>query len=151
MPNADWTWAIDESIPSVRGAGRDVQEEILAQLKRLHWDDHDLFGVRLALEEALVNAIKHGNRHDAAKRVRIVCKASPRRLWVSIADEGTGFDPSSVPDPTDDERLDVPSGRGIALMKAFMCRVEYKSCGNCVVMEKRRNVNGVHRPGRADE
>ncbi|MEX0586423.1 MAG: ATP-binding protein [Pirellulales bacterium] len=137
------TWSIDEVIPSERGAGRAVQDRVLGELSRRKWNEGELFGVRLALEEAIVNAIKHGNQHDATKQVRIACEVSDDRLWVSVADEGPGFDPDRVPDPTFDERLEIPSGRGIALMKAFMCQVQYTAGGNCVVMEKRRFFYGA--------
>ena len=63
---------------------------------------------------------------------------SPERLWIQIRDEGAGFNPEEVPDPTDPDHLEIPSGRGIMLMRAFMTRVEYNDLGNCVVMEKQR-------------
>jgi serine/threonine-protein kinase RsbW len=74
--------------------------------------------------------------------VHIACKLSPQRIWFEITDEGPGFDPADVPDPTNDDNLDYPSGRGIMLMRSFMCRVEYNASGNCVVMEKHRSRAG---------
>jgi serine/threonine-protein kinase RsbW len=133
-----WDWSIEEVIPSKRGAGRHVIEEVLERLSRHRWSSHDIFGVRLALEEAIVNAIKHGNGSDANKLVRVVCKVSQERFWVEVADEGRGFDPADVPDPTDPARLDAPNGRGIMLMKNYMNRVEYNDRGNIVTMEKQR-------------
>ena len=131
-------WSIDERLPSTFGAGQALQEEILRQMEARGWSQTDVFAVRLALEEALANAIKHGNRHDAGKSVHLNCHISDERLEVQIADEGPGFDPNYVPDCTEDEQLEVPSGRGIMLMRAFMCRVEYNESGNRVRMEKRR-------------
>ncbi|MCL6501030.1 MAG: ATP-binding protein [Pirellulales bacterium] len=138
MPEEAWTWSVQQAIPSETGAGKRILEEVLDQLAAQQWGDHDIFGVHLALEEALVNAIRHGNRSDASKRVHVHCKISADRVWVEIRDEGAGFDPRAVPDPTDDENLEVPSGRGIMLMRTFMSRVEYNEQGNCVVMEKHR-------------
>ena len=129
---------MERVIPSQTGAGKAILEEVLERLECCGWIQHDIFGVHLAMEEALVNAIKHGNRHDATKQVRVVCKISPERVFIEIADEGSGFNPDAVADPTDLENLEVPSGRGIMLMRSFMSRVQYNDRGNCVVMEKQR-------------
>ena len=141
MCNESWACLIEERIPSQKGAGEAVQSRILAALESHHWADPDLFGIRLAFEEALVNAMKHGNRHDEQKWVRVVCKLSEERIRIEITDEGPGFELEGVPDPTDEAQLEVPNGRGIMLMRAFMCRVEYNAAGNCVVMEKQRGVS----------
>ncbi|HEY5313242.1 MAG TPA: ATP-binding protein, partial [Pirellulales bacterium] len=108
----------------------------MRQLKQHGWPPEDMFGVRLALEEALVNAIKHGNHSDATKCVHFSCKLGPDRLWLEIRDEGCGFNPQAVPDPTDAAHVALPNGRGLLLMRAYMSRVEYNAAGNCVVMEK---------------
>ncbi|HID75882.1 MAG TPA: ATP-binding protein, partial [Planctomycetaceae bacterium] len=67
------------------------------------------------------------------------CRISDDKVRVEIADEGEGFDPEAIPDPTDDEYLDMPSGRGVMLMRNFMTRVEYLEGGTRVVMEKERS------------
>ncbi len=126
------------SIPSQSGKGQEVQERIVALLEQMEYPMRDVFGVRLALEEALVNAIKHGNGMDPAKIVKIECQITPDRVWVRIQDEGQGFDRDSLPDPTLEENLDKPSGRGILLMSEFMTRVEYNERGNCVTLIKSR-------------
>ena len=135
-------WQCDCGIPSRLGAGADIQEQILSQLGRNHWPQRDVFGVQLAIEEALVNAIKHGNRSDSSKQVHIACRLFPDRLAIVITDEGSGFDPSSVPDPTAPENLESPCGRGIMLMRSFMSRVEFAPPGNSVLMEKTRTEPG---------
>ena len=98
-----------------------------------------MFGFRLALEEAVVNAIKHGNRLDKNKHVYVVCRSTPEGVWIKITDQGQGFDPEAVPDCTDPAHIDSPNGRGIMLMRNYMSRVEYNDVGNVVVMEKRRD------------
>ncbi|MBL9122710.1 MAG: ATP-binding protein [Planctomycetaceae bacterium] len=138
MKNDRCLWEAEWVIPSELAEGSRVLEEILEQLANHEWGTHDIYSVRLALDEAIVNAIKHGNRHDESKQVRIACKLRPRELWVEIADEGPGFDPTAVPDCTCEENLEVPSGRGLMLMRCFMSRVEYNQRGNSVVMEKQR-------------
>jgi serine/threonine-protein kinase RsbW len=138
MSHSTWTWTLEHAIPSQRGAGRSVIDEVLGQLEQHRWTSRDVFSVRLALEEAIVNAIKHGNRLDGRKQVRVTCKVSIDRLWIKIADEGGGFKPEHVPDPTDPANLERPCGRGIMLMRSYMNRVEYNDVGNVVEMEKQR-------------
>lgn len=135
-------WSLDRRIASDLAVGRAIQEEVLNVLDAHGWDSGSVFGVRLAFEEAIVNAIKHGNRHADDKDVHVVAKLYADRLRLQITDEGPGFDPTAVPDCTDDERLEVPCGRGIMLMRSFMCHVEYNDVGNRVVMEKRRPTEG---------
>ena len=101
--------------------------------------DHDIFSIKLALEEALVNAIKHGNQLDPDKSVRVSYRITPDRFDVKITDEGPGFNPEDVPDPTAPENLERPCGRGLLLIRGFMTSVEYKGKGNVVAMSKVRN------------
>src|SRR5438874_1563363 len=76
-----------------------IQDQIEAQLKLHQFEDRDIFSIRLALEEALVNAIKHGNQLDRSKKVHVQCSFRDDRFEVAIADEGPGFNPEDVPDP----------------------------------------------------
>jgi serine/threonine-protein kinase RsbW len=112
--------------------------EVLTQLEQLGWGCSELFAIQMALEESLTNAIRHGNRCDEAKLVRVECRASPERFWLRVEDEGPGFKPDKVPDCTADENLERCGGRGLALIKAYMTRVEYNDRGNSVTMEKHR-------------
>ena len=139
MSNDSRIWRLQHVIPSELSAGKQVLDDILRRLHESEWDEDDIFGVHLSLEEALVNAIKHGNRLDVAKQVRIDCELSSYGLRIEIADQGPGFDPCSVPDCTEDENLDCPSGRGIMLMRTFMSSVEYNDAGNRVTMRKERS------------
>lgn len=134
-----WTWTSDIRIPNNTTAGKQVVEELLAQLTQNSWGEHDTFGVHLAIEEAMVNAIKHGNQDDPEKTVHVSCQVSPDEVRIEIQDEGEGFDPADVPDPTEEENLEVPSGRGLMLMRTFMTSVEYNDAGNQVIMYKDRN------------
>ena len=130
------SWRIDQIIPSDTAAGKRLLDEILKQLAVHDWTQRDIFSVHLAMEEALVNAIKHGNCCDLAKHVHVVCQVSRERMSVVIRDEGEGFNPDEVPDPTDPDNLEVPSGRGVLLMRSFMSSVEYNGAGNTVTMTK---------------
>jgi serine/threonine-protein kinase RsbW len=132
----------DVVIPSDPGEARRVQEQIERLLESRAAGDH-VFGIKLALEEALVNAIKHGNQMDRAKKVHISYRLLPDRFDVHITDEGTGFDPADVPDPTAVENLERPCGRGLMLMRHYMSEVAFTGRGNCVSMSKLfRNTNG---------
>jgi serine/threonine-protein kinase RsbW len=113
-------------------------QDILERLAQLGWNGRELFGVEMALEESLTNAIRHGNRFDESKTVSVECKISKERFWLRVRDEGPGFCPGEVPDCTDDEHLFCPGGRGLALIRAFMTNVEHNECGNCLTMEKIR-------------
>jgi serine/threonine-protein kinase RsbW len=128
--------AADVTIPSDPTEARRVQDEIEQLLHALHINERDVFSIKLAIEEALVNAIKHGNQMDRAKTVRIAYQLHPDRFQIQITDEGTGFDPCDVPDPTAFENLERPCGRGLMLMRHYMSEVAFNDRGNCVTMSK---------------
>jgi len=138
-----WIEEFDVRIPSSTTEGQKVQERIITLLEELEFPARGIFGVRLALEEALVNAIKHGNGLDPNKQVHVACQISSEKVRIVIEDEGDGFRPQDVPDPTEDENLEKPCGRGIMLMRAFLSVVEYNDRGNRVILEKNRNDDGA--------
>jgi len=113
-----------------------VEKEILKVLSEASCDEHKIFSIKLALEEAVMNAIRHGNKHDPAKKVRISYLLKNGTIKISVEDEGCGFDPSRVPNCTEKERLELPHGRGIFLMRSFMDSVDFNEVGNKVVMTK---------------
>lgn len=121
-------------IHDVREQIEAAQADLLADLERYGFDEASCFAIRLALEEAMVNAFRHGNKSDPEKRVTIEWEASPERVILHVEDEGDGFDPESVPDPTAEENLEIPSGRGLMLIRAYMTEVEYSELGNRVSM-----------------
>lgn len=127
----------DEIIPSDTLRGQEVQERIIGLMHQFGFSDRDIFSMRLALEEGIINAIKHGNRMDLGKSVRITWGISDARVRVVIVDEGVGFNPEDIPDPTADENLERPSGRGIMLMKAFLDLMHYNERGNELTLEKK--------------
>ena len=125
------------TISSQLASARKVEQHLIAELHRHNYSDDCLFAIRLALEEALSNAIKHGNGLDPEKTVTVQFSVTPEQICLIITDQGRGFDPDAVPDPTTDEHLEDPSGRGITLMRAYMDEVAYNSRGNEVRMVKR--------------
>jgi serine/threonine-protein kinase RsbW len=135
-PDSAAKYAVNLVIPSDPAEARSIQEQIEQLLQERQAHDHDIFSIRLALEEALVNAIKHGNQSDPGKKVRISYRVLADRFEVAISDEGTGFNPNDVPDPTAAENLERPCGRGLMLMRHYMSEVHYNDSGNAVVMSK---------------
>jgi serine/threonine-protein kinase RsbW len=127
---------VDVVIPSDPAEARRVQEDIERLLRANHASEKEIFGIRLALEEALVNAIKHGNQMDRSKTVKVVSSVEAERFEVEVTDEGTGFDPGDVPDPTAVENLERPCGRGLMLMRYYMSEVSFSPRGNSVRMAK---------------
>ncbi|MFO1008416.1 MAG: ATP-binding protein [Planctomycetaceae bacterium] len=115
-----------------------VQCQIVDWLKERQYPAPDQFGVRLSLEEGLMNAIKHGNRGDLSKSVRVFCEVTDARTYIEIHDQGVGFDPAAVPDPLAEENLEKASGRGLLLMRQFMSKVEFRDHGRLLVLEKHR-------------
>ena len=92
--------------------------------------------VKLALDEALCNSIRHGNKEDINKKVKIEVQISPEKLCFKISDEGEGFDVSSLPDPKDPENLNNEGGRGVLLMAYYMDKIEYNEKGTEVILTK---------------
>ena len=118
-----------------------MEETLLKDARRMGYSKGCLFAIKLALEEGLNNAIKHGNRSDPHKAVEVQYRIAPDRVEIAITDQGSGFDPNVVPDPTADENIEKPTGRGIMLMRAYMDEVRFSPAGNQVQMVK-RNVPG---------
>jgi serine/threonine-protein kinase RsbW len=118
---------VDGVLTAVRGA-----------LAAAGYSERALLEVGLALEEALVNALKHGNRGDARKHVCVQWEVSARRALLAVEDQGHGFDPAGVPDPLAPENRRKPSGRGVLLMRHCLSWVRFNERGNRVTLCKLR-------------
>jgi serine/threonine-protein kinase RsbW len=90
--------------------------------------------LRVGLTEALANAMLYDNRQDPRKRVRVEATVTPAEISVSFTDEGIGFDPSALPDPTLPANIMRSRGRGIFLIRHLMDRVEFNEKGNSIRM-----------------
>lgn len=128
--------SLNFNIASDLAAARDVQRDVMGAVAAHGYSENAVFAIKLSLEEALVNAIKHGNKLDPKKRVRVHADVSERQCEIVIEDEGPGFDRSTVPDPTADENLTKCSGRGLLLIEAYMTSVEYSKGGRRVRLLK---------------
>jgi len=126
-------------IPSRLEDAAEVQKRIIRDVDAAGYNENAVFAIRLALEEALSNAVRHGNCGDESKRVSIEYTVDDQAVQIVVEDEGCGFVPHSLPDPTATENLDRPCGRGVMLMKAYMTEVHFNSRGNRVTLVKRRD------------
>lgn len=122
-----------------------VEQRVLDAMERYGYNDAESFAVKLSMEESLANAIKHGNRYDPQKQVEIHFEVDHRKTVITVIDEGNGFDPQKIPDPTRDENLEKPSGRGIMLIRAYMDEVQYNDRGNQICMIKRKTTTASSR------
>ena len=123
-------------IPSTPQGRQEAEVEIMMRVGELGFSEEARFSIKLATEEAVTNALKHGNHFDKNKRVVIRYYCDQKNFTLSVKDEGEGFDPDKVPDPTAPENLRLPYGRGIMLMSAYMDRIEFSPKGNEVTMVK---------------
>src|SRR5215831_16686923 len=114
---------MEHCLQSHYSAIADVKAGLVPELQQNGFTASVIFAIELALEEALSNAIKHGNRFDRDKSVHFSYLIEDNSITITIRDEGVGFDPSLVPDPTSPERLEESSGRGIFLMRTYMDEV----------------------------
>lgn len=115
------------------------KQAVSQELQQCGYREDATFAIKLALEEALINAVKHGNGCDPAKCVTVRYAVTPQKVIILVRDEGKGFIPDQIPDPTAPERLPIPSGRGIMLMRAYMDEVEFRDQGREVYLMKRRS------------
>ena len=112
-----------------------AENALMGALTRFGYADAARFAVRLALEEALVNAFRHGHKLlPPTTPIRFEFIITRQTVTLDIEDQGPGFDPGKVRDPTLEENLEIPTGRGLLLMRAYMASVDYLGRGNRVRM-----------------
>lgn len=121
-------------IPSTPSASEQVCQRIVSKLEDSDFSKEDVFAVHLALQEAFINAVKHGNKMDPTKKVKIEYSLGLDKIEISITDEGVGFDPVAVPDPRAGKNLFKPNGRGLLLIRSYMDVVKYNEQGNTLRM-----------------
>ena len=128
------------TLPSRIEAVNEAAAALARTLSDLEADEQLAFGLDMAIREAVTNAVMHGNKQDEAKEVRVNIKSSPEAIEISVHDEGQGFNPTEVPDPTAAENIMKSSGRGIFFMRNFVDEVEWlirPEGGTTVRMTKR--------------
>lgn len=128
---------IDLELPSDLTLMNSVLEYLLDRVDKLGLVQVEQSNLFVALDEAFVNAVKHGNRNDPGKLLRVTAELSAREAIFTIEDEGDGFDVHEIPDPTDPANLFKSSGRGVLLIYNIMDEVEYTRGGAKLRMVKR--------------
>jgi serine/threonine-protein kinase RsbW len=115
-------------------------DQLMRFISKFRIAEGDNFGIELALREALVNAIVHGNQEDSYKRVYVNCRCSADgEVSIEVQDEGLGFNHEAVPDPTSPDNRLLTHGRGLYLMRKLMDKVDFEQGGSVVHMRKRAN------------
>jgi serine/threonine-protein kinase RsbW len=129
------------TLPSTLSTVETVEAKTNEYAQKAGFDEDTASQISMVSREAAVNAVLHGNKKDPNKQVHATFTLTSENLTIQVADEGEGFDPSSVPDPLSPEGLLRPSGRGIFLMRAIMDEVHFRqlSHGAEITLVKHRN------------
>ena len=114
-----------------------MTDRICQALAECPLSDKDRFHLKLVVHEALTNAAEHGNHSDPTKHVTVACRCGPDQVTLVVDDEGEGFDPSTLPDPTAGENLLKESGRGVFLIRAYADECRFENGGRRTVIVKR--------------
>lgn len=128
---------IEFEFPSTIKLMHAILDYLMKRVEKVGVADAQSSNLFVALDEAFVNAVKHGNKFDADKIVRVTAEVSPTEARFTIEDEGEGFDVASIPDPTDPENLFKTSGRGVLIIHNIMDEVSYNESGNRITMIKK--------------
>ena len=131
---------IEFELPSDVSLMHSILNYLVERVTKLGVINPEQSNLFIALDEAFVNAVKHGNRYDTNKTVHIIADLSPQEARFTVEDEGEGFNPKEIPDPCDPENLFRTSGRGVLLIHNIMDEVEYSERGNRLTMVKRPNI-----------
>jgi len=107
---------------------------ILDKVEANNFSQEDIFAIHLAMEEAFLNAVKHGNKMNPDKEIKVDYTVGLDKVEISMTDEGNGFDSDSVPDPRYGENLYKTKGRGLFLIRSYMDVVEFNEQGNRIRM-----------------
>jgi len=117
---ADASRTVEQVLDSTLESVDQAERLTLEVARESGFGEEDLDRIGMSVRECMVNAVVHGNRYNAKKKVRLSLSRTPERLTIRIADQGEGFDPDAVPDPVATDNLFRQSGRGVFLMKTFM-------------------------------
>jgi len=132
--------------PSTLEARAEAEKQIMDYLDQNGCvNEEEIFSIKLALEESLVNAIRHGNKFDTKKNVMLAYGFEGEDFKLEIEDEGEGFDFDHLPDPTDPANIERPHGRGVMLMRHYMDSISFNEAGNRVILIKKMSRNNMRK------
>lgn len=123
-------------IPNDSHLLKEVSKRLIGELKERGVQEDIVFDVHVGFEEALRNAMVHGNKSEPGKQVTVETEITDNSVTISVEDEGDGFDHKMLPDPTHQDNLLKESGRGVYLMRHLMDEIRYENGGRRVVMVK---------------
>jgi len=132
---------IEFELPSALSLMHIVLEYLMKRVEKLGVVSPEKSNLFVALDEAFVNAVKHGNKYDSKKLIRIAAEVSKEEARFTIEDEGEGFDVNNIPDPLDPQNLFKTSGRGVLFIYNIMDEVKYNDRGNRLTMVKKAKVD----------
>jgi len=135
----EWHEKIEFEVPSYVSLMHDILNYLMKRVEKSGVVNPETSNLFVALDEAFVNAVKHGNKYNAEKLVRITAEVSKEEARFTIEDQGDGFDINSIPDPRNPENLFKASGRGVLFIHNIMDEVTYNERGNRLTMVKRKN------------
>lgn len=128
---------IEFVFPSAIGLMHCILDYLMKRVEKVGVINPESSNLFIALDEAFVNAVKHGNKYDANKTVKVSAEVSTKEARFTVEDEGEGFDVHSIPDPTNPENLFKSSGRGVLFIHNIMDEVTYNERGNRLTMVKK--------------
>lgn len=137
-PKKEDIWCFGSEFPNVFDLSITLVENVTKTMSELGWPEKDVFAVNLAMMEAVANAVEHGNQSLPDKKYFVEGALSEKFFFCTVRDEGDGFNPDEVPDPTSGDNLKRYTGRGLMLIRGFMNRLWFNPKGNIIFMEKSR-------------
>ncbi len=140
------SYRMDSNLESVNQA----EETATKMATKLGFEEEDINRISMAVREAAVNAVLHGNAYDPAKKVTVGFENTGGKLVITVADEGQGLDPDRIPDPLAPENLLKQSGRGIFLIRAFMDEVRIRNLEPGTEITMIKNVHGQGAAGKEE-
>lgn len=115
---------------------KEESKKLINRLKEQGVNEDIIFDIHVGFEEALRNAMIHGNRSNPDKKVMVETDVTANAVIICVEDEGEGFIPEKLPDPTQDENILKESGRGVYLIRHLMDEVRYEKGGRKIIMTK---------------
>jgi serine/threonine-protein kinase RsbW len=134
-------YSLDSTLDSVNQA----EETATRIASRAGFGEDTVMQISMAVREAAINAVLHGNAYDPGKKVGLVFEKTPDALVITVTDQGKGLDPSTLPDPLAPENLLKTSGRGIFLIRSFMDEVQFRTLQPGTEIKLIKHVPGADR------